>query len=1230
MSLKTALRYACIVLGALALAALVWFAGPLVAIGAVRPLDGFWIPFGISAAIVLAALGYVGFDVWRARRSAAALEAALSESEEVTSDGEVLRETMKDALSTLRKARGSKGDFLYELPWYIIIGPPGSGKTTALVNSGLKFPLNQSGSPEAVAGLGGTRYCDWWFTEDAVLIDTAGRYTTQDSDAKADRTSWLAFLDLLKTNRPRQPINGVVIAISLDDLLTGSDEEITAHANAVRKRLLELHERLNVDFPVYALFTKADLVAGFSEFFGSLGETDRRMVWGHTFQTADKTRNMIGEVPGEFDALVERLNQWLPDRLQDEPTPTSRVVLFGFPSQMAAAKTHVVEFLNRIFEPTRYHANATLRGFYFASGTQQGTPIDQLIGALSRSFGSEDMAAARYSGLGKSFFLTDLLKKVIIGEAGWVSTNRAAVRRANMLRIAGYAALGLASATLVGLWWTSYLRNSQLVAQSNTALTKYRGEATDILRESVVADRNFAKVLPLLNTLRYLPTGYAMREDGTPVLATMGLSQRDRLQSASETTYHTALERMFRSRLIFRMEEQLEANRNNPSFIYEALKVYLMLGGRPEAPPDRDLILAWMRRDWAETLYPGAGFARGRELLEQHLVAMLDLEDGTAPLVSINQSLVEDSQRTLARLSVAERAYELLKSQARAGSARDWTVARAGGADANLVFEVTGGGDLDSVRVPFFFTYDGFFEAFIDRFGDVAENVDKDRWVLGAAGQQQAYTAQYSSLFGDLLKVYAREFTPAWTVPLGRLKLKSMTADKPRYTALQALSAPTSPLKQVIESIREETQLTRERPASPGAGAQAGRGGDPVRQARAKAIVAGAAMGEAERAASGILPSSVASTASALGRLAAENTLSGRVPTPGAGAERIVVPRNEAPGANIEAQFKTVHQLLEGDAGRRTIDAMVNNLNELKNAALEATNPSTAQAANVALVTQTRNLRSLASRFPPPFEPMLRGVANEFEGSATGAAVSQIQQMMADQVVRDCQQIVTNRYPFQKASDREVPIADFARLFAPNGVFDKFFQANLAGRADRTRAQWTWKADDQIARALSPAALREFQRASEIRDAFFPTGGTMPAVSMAVTPLTLGGDMARAKLDINGSVVVTQQGINTPSQLQWPGPSGLGRTAILLETGGGGGGFFGGATPVQSQTLLERNGVWSLFRLLDAGSVLRQGDAVVATFVAGGREVSYRFNVSSIQNPLVLPALREFRCPTGI
>src|SRR2546430_14569043 len=97
---------------------------------------------------------------------------------------------------------------------------------------------------------------------------------------------------------------------------------------------------------------------------------------------------------------------------------------------MTRLKQPLYDFLNQIFEPTRYHVNASLRGFYFTSGTQQGTPIDQLIGSLARTFGAEEVGASAYSGAGKSFFLTDLISKVSIGEGDWVSTGRRAGRRA--------------------------------------------------------------------------------------------------------------------------------------------------------------------------------------------------------------------------------------------------------------------------------------------------------------------------------------------------------------------------------------------------------------------------------------------------------------------------------------------------------------------------------------------------------------------------------------------------------------------------------------------------------------------------------------------------------------------------------------------------------------------------------------------------------------------------------
>jgi hypothetical protein len=128
----------------------------------------------------------------------------------------------------------SGGSYLYELPWYVFVGAPGSGKTTALVNSGLSFPLAEKYGPGAIAGVGGTRNCDWWFTDEAVLIDTAGRYTTQDSDQSGDKQAWEAFLDLLKKTRPRRPLNGVVLTLSAADLLQQGVAERSARRRPAR------------------------------------------------------------------------------------------------------------------------------------------------------------------------------------------------------------------------------------------------------------------------------------------------------------------------------------------------------------------------------------------------------------------------------------------------------------------------------------------------------------------------------------------------------------------------------------------------------------------------------------------------------------------------------------------------------------------------------------------------------------------------------------------------------------------------------------------------------------------------------------------------------------------------------------------------------------------------------------------------------------------------------------
>jgi type VI secretion system protein ImpL len=223
-------------------------------------------------------------------------------------------------------------------------------------------------------------------TDEAVLLDTAGRYTTQDSDRIADGEGWSQFLQLLKRHRRRRPING---SSSLPpDLLTRSPAEFDADLMAIRQRAAELNRGLGIDLPVYLLVTKVDLIAGFREYFDDLDAAGRRQVWGTTLALDDsRSGRALRTLPAEFDALVERLNAGINQRLRDERDPRRRSLLYGFPQQFAALKTRLLELVDGTFRGSEQDRRLFLRGVYLTSGTQEGTPIDRLLGSLGRAAG---------------------------------------------------------------------------------------------------------------------------------------------------------------------------------------------------------------------------------------------------------------------------------------------------------------------------------------------------------------------------------------------------------------------------------------------------------------------------------------------------------------------------------------------------------------------------------------------------------------------------------------------------------------------------------------------------------------------------------------------------------------------------------------------------------------------------------------------------------------------------
>lgn len=634
------LRWVSTGIGVAAALALVWHLGPLLALDGFRPFEPAFARLMVGAGM-LALWGWLNLEAdGRARKQNARLLEALAARTDPDLDAAAnelaaVRGRFDEVLDKLHDARFGRrwgGRTAYQLPWYLVIGAPGSGKTTAVAAARLGAPFT---GDQPVPGIGGTRNCEWWFTDQAVLIDTAGRYATQDSRGAVDGRVWSGLLDLLREHRPRQPLNGVIVTVSLADLSVWSDGERRAHGRLLRQRLAELRQTLGVQAPVYVLCTKADLISGFTPFFDMLDESERGQIWGLSFDVARPP--VIGdELRDAYLGLLRRLDERLLERLHQEPDMQRRSLAFAFPLQMAALEEPLVDLLSIATAPEPGTEPTLLRCVCFVSATQTGGEVDPLLRGPAMQPGAEPSTPAGENG---AFFLDRVLPDAVFPEANLVGLNRqveAARRRRAALSVGGGLAV---AAGLTLAWLVSLNGNAALVTQTAAAMALAQGEITrlDTPPRSLarVDDTDFALILPALNALRELPYGYAARGQAPPLTMTVGLFQGDRLGAQADQVYRRALRSVFLSRIVLRLEELLRTSWALPDHLRLGLRAYQMVGGREAL--DLSFFAAWMAADWQRSL-PGTENDARRRALGDHLAALFDV--GFAP-VPVDDALIQ-------------------------------------------------------------------------------------------------------------------------------------------------------------------------------------------------------------------------------------------------------------------------------------------------------------------------------------------------------------------------------------------------------------------------------------------------------------------------------------------------------------------------------------------------------------------------------------------------------------
>lgn len=760
----------------------------------------FVVPVGTLAKVLLIALvpvvwvSWVLLRRWRRRRAAAApgqgegakkgrLPAPVGTYEELTRGTEAVMQWLRGS-----KLGGDKGNAAYALPWYVVAGPKGSGKTSLLLSSGLDFHVlpGQRASEQQVVRP--TQFCDWRVADSAVWLDTSGRYVAEGPDSD----EWAALFETIKRHRRARPVDGFLLAVNAAEVLGASEHEVERQAKVLRSRLDEAMARAGSRFPVYLVFTHVDALEGFQEFFGPFGGGEREQVWGFTFPLAQA--DAPARFDDEFNHLYGRLVRRRTVQLGAVTGPDRQLPVFKLPGRFRRARARFGAFAAALFRPNPFSENPLLRGVYFTS---------------SRGDGASHVAAP--------FFTRDLFAEVVLPDRNVVAAEQARRRNPNLRRNLLLGAAGALVLFFVAGMLVSYFNNRAFVAEANARgrrLTEVRTVTTKgsglRVGEELGAVEDVREMLAELDEYE---------RTSPPLFMRFGLYAGGRLNYASADPnqgsilrhiYFEAIEDLFLKRAVTSIEEDLRKFGAAPTQAaaapaagaadeedylgrhYDLLKVYLMLSKPDKVEPT---FLAHVLRDyWVKASLAGGDEAALRQL--EYFATQAGAED--APHPEIDEALVERARERLLAYPVVNRVYKRITSDVSAAVNKPVKLMTITGArEGNLI--------QNTYTVPGAYTLEGYREMTERLKSSVAEEFRKDDWVMRA---DAAAVENIDLKKDELVNLYYRDYKGHWQRFLQETKLQEFKSKEEAVKGLRLLSGSTSPLEALLRETARQTNLS--------------------------------------------------------------------------------------------------------------------------------------------------------------------------------------------------------------------------------------------------------------------------------------------------------------------------------------------------------------------------------------------------------------------------------------
>lgn len=1007
----------------------------------------------------------------------------------------LLADERKDLISRFRDARrvltqsslyaGHRGRASEQLPWYLLIGPQGSGKTSLLDFSGLDFPLNKV-ERKLTRDTAGSRNCDWYFSNQAVLLDTAGRYFSQ-TQPQVDAGGWMTLLKLLRQRRRARPLNGVLVTLPVEVLLGTDELQIEALATTVRRRLQEVHRHLQIDVPVYLVLSKADAVPGFDEFFDQLSREETEQVLGTTFR-AGQNGSDVGLLKEAFDALLARLSSQVLGRLHHERGTRRRGLILEFPQQLGGIGHNLCLFVELAFAGNRYQRAAQLRGYYLtrAAHLSPAPEADPAIGDAQAGGSGSRLPLLQ---AGRARFIHDLLGGVIFPESELATLDKDAQRHLRWGQRACYAAAAVVLALCGTLWASGFSGNHE-------RLERIRSLAAQLIQQrSALEPRDdlLAMLAPLNTAFEATRVFHA---DDRWLDAHSGLYQGKATNEVLNQVYAAELQRQLLPRLARQLEAQIKASLADREQLLASLRAYLMLNLTEHR--DRAWLQEWIATDWALRF---AGQEQVQGELNGHLQRLLD-----QPFVQpVDEALVAQARQVLRGESLANVVYRMLRNQAR--SSPDYRLVQHLASGQGTLFSGT-----DYV-IPGLYTRQGYQQFLVARGSGAVTDILRDNWVLGESGSLSPLALR--GLLVELEQLYFRDYANHWSEALGQVALQPFENARQGAAQMAALTAANSGLLQLLVEVREHTRFTLPAP-SPEAKTDA-----PDQAATANAGVgklASAAAAQASQALAAAVPDT------------AKRALQRRFEP----LHRLLDDDN-GPAADLIPVLQALNDVQQqiaalGRSGQPELAAF-----EMARSRMSGQRDAYSQ------------LRSSTGRLPQPVSGWFNTLAEDSWAFVLQETYRHLNQRYQDEVYGFYGQALDKRYPFHAHSSSDVALNDFREFFKAQGIADRFFDTYIKPFVTGEPGRYRLRSVDGFGLPMSHAWLEQMSTVHVVRKSFFAHGPDEPQVQFKLEPYTLDPAVSRAEFRLGDQVIEYRHGPVLATPFKWPTEVDDGRAALVLD-----------------------------------------------------------------------------------